>query len=172
MARAVKTLLPPLLFRAQCFKLREDARVELHPRMELLFALVPLQGYEVLDVAFNSLLSFLSFVLDFLLVARSKSNPTHRINVPTTMPKKFLPLTSCKGWCPTPECKPSPLCWRGGHRSRLGFPSNFWFPDIFLLCEVRELPPIMCGEAPTSTICTQSFDFMIWFAVDVFAFFP
>ena len=56
---------------------------------------------------------------DFLLVATSEGNPTHRPIVPKTIPNETLPPTSRTSGCRAPGCKPSPR-----YRSRFEIPSG------------------------------------------------
>ena len=96
---------------------------------------------------------------------------THHTFVQETLPKANLPPTSRTSKCRAPGCNPPPLLWNRECQSRFGSPSDFVVCRmVCLFRRERERSPIMCKEAPLSTVFILSFDFMIGLGLDVFIF--
>ena len=98
------------------------------------------------------------------------SAPIHQTIIQETILKANLSPTSQTNKCRAPGCKPSCFCGKGPCRSRFG--SHMWLLECRLVCFFlrRERAfSMMRKEAPLSTTCIPSFDFMIGCGVDVFA---
>ena len=127
------------------------------------------EGTEVVSAACDGRLTFPPELGIFSWLSRVRVNPTHRTIVQDTIPKENLPPTSREGWCQGPGCQPSPPLVERTTPFALQIPRSFF--DLLmqcLSCEVRYFTPIICREAPLSTVCILPI-FMLGVAVDACA---